>query len=98
MVALGVLVGPDYRAILVALRGATGVPCAVSEEDRKFIPVGVTSTVPKGTEQAAQTQEKTGTPDGPAETGTLAVSSIPDGAEVYADGAFVGNAPAPHLS
>jgi predicted acylesterase/phospholipase RssA len=28
------------------------------------------------------------------EAGTIAVNSVPDGAEVYVDGSFVGNAPA----
>ena len=35
----------NYRAILMALRGATGAPVAVSEEDRKYVPTGVQATV-----------------------------------------------------
>ena len=37
----------NYRAILVALQGTTGLPVAVSEQDRPQIPVGVkTETAP----------------------------------------------------
>src|SRR5262245_31734110 len=31
----------NYRAVLVALRGATGAPTSVSPEDRKFVPANV---------------------------------------------------------
>lgn len=81
----------NYRAILVALQSVSGVAVAVSEKDREFIPVGLTTTVTKEPEQA---------PGKPAEAatkteaiGTVQVASNPDGADVYADGAFVGNAP-----
>jgi PEGA domain len=85
----------NYRAILVALQGATGVPVAVSEEDRKFIPVGVTSTVASTAPSAKNPQPQTGASSKEAApTGTVTVTCSPDGADVYADGAFVGNAPA----
>ena len=38
----------NYRAILVALQGVSGVPVAVGEKDREFIPVGVKTDVAKG--------------------------------------------------
>src|SRR5882762_9520806 len=38
----------NYRAILVALQGVTGVPVAVGEKDREFVPVGVKTDVTKG--------------------------------------------------
>lgn len=31
----------NYRAILVALKSATGAPLSVSEEDRKYVPAGL---------------------------------------------------------
>jgi hypothetical protein len=31
----------NYRAVLMALRGATGAPVAVGEEDRKYVPTGI---------------------------------------------------------
>lgn len=94
----GVLLQGDkdnYRAILVALQSVTRVPVSVSEKDREFIPVGTTTTVVKegqGTkpgEQAATQPASAST-----ETGTIAVTSVPDGADVYSDGAFIGNCPA----
>ncbi len=92
----------NYRAILVALQGVTGAPVAVGEKDREFIPVGLTTSVAKG-----ETPESKGKGElkeasmssvpaaAPAETtGTVNVSSTPDGADVYVDGQFFGNAPA----
>src|SRR5579884_957139 len=35
----------NYRAMLVALQGVTGAPVSVSEKDRDFVPVGVTTNV-----------------------------------------------------
>jgi hypothetical protein len=91
----------NYRAILVALQSVSGVPVAVSEKEREFIPVGVTTNVTKGSEESAKSAAKpaeapakaepTATPAGA--TGTVQVVSNPDGADVYSDGAFVGNAP-----
>jgi hypothetical protein len=44
----------NYRAMLVALQGVTGVPVSVSEKEREFVPVGVKSDTVK----AAETAEK----------------------------------------
>src|SRR5713226_6424418 len=41
----------NYRAILVALQGVTGVPVVVGEKDREFVPMGVKTDVTKGGEQ-----------------------------------------------
>ncbi|HEV2022986.1 MAG TPA: PEGA domain-containing protein, partial [Terriglobales bacterium] len=38
--------------------------------------------------------QKSAAPSDSQQTGTVTVTSAPDGADVYADGAFVGNAPA----
>jgi hypothetical protein len=93
----------NYRAILVSLQGVTGVPVAVGEKDREFVPVSVRAEVTKGEEEkdakekAAEnkpTESKT-TQNQPAEPkGTVNVSSNPSGADVLVDGEFVGNAPA----
>jgi hypothetical protein len=90
----------DYRAILVALQGVTGVPVSVSEKEREFIPVGVKTEVAKGApeEEAAKGTSGENKPaeNPPAEsaTGIVNVSSNPPGADVSVDGEFVGNSPA----
>jgi hypothetical protein len=77
----------NYRAILMALKSATGAPLAVSEKDREFAPTGVQSTVVK---KGNQTPVENATQK---ETGKLSISSEPNGAEVYVDGQFSGNTP-----
>jgi hypothetical protein len=85
----------NYRAIIVALQSVTGVSVAVSEKDRQFIPVGTTTTVVREAEETKPVaQGAAQAPPTPNDTGTVAVTSVPDGADVYADGAFVGNCPA----
>jgi len=89
----------NYRAILVALQGVTGVPVVVGEKDREFVPVGVKTDITKGSEQAQGQQAKTAeakASSAPAEAGkgTINVSSSPSGADVSLDGNFVGNCPA----
>jgi len=89
----------NYRAILVALQGVTGVPVAVGEKDREFIPVGVKTDVSKETEEQKGSQEKTAetkTASAPPEVrnGGVNVSSNPAGADISVDGDFVGNSPA----
>jgi len=87
----------NYRAILVALQGVTGVAVSVSEKDREFVPVGVKSEVTRGHEKeyeaTAETDTKGSTPTD-APRGTVNVSSTPSGADVSVDGNFVGNSPA----
>jgi len=80
----------NYRAILVALQSVSGVPVSVSEKEREFIPVGVTTNVTKGpTQEAGETAA-------PSDAGatTVNLSSTPEGVDVYVDGQFVGNSPA----
>ncbi|HET7207037.1 MAG TPA: PEGA domain-containing protein [Terriglobales bacterium] len=95
----------NYRAILVALQGVTGVPVAVGEKDREFVPVSVRTEVTKGEGEGKNAKEKTAenksTETKPAESvaaeatkGTVNVSSNPTGADVLVDGDFVGNSPA----
>ena len=40
----------NYRAILVALQGVSGVPVSVAEKEREFVPVGVATATTKGDE------------------------------------------------
>ncbi len=89
----------NYRAILVALQGVTGVPVSVAEKEREFVPVGVKSDVTKGVEENKETREKATekqTASSPSEAvkGTVNVASNPVGADVLVDGDFVGNSPA----
>lgn len=88
----------NYRAILVALQGVTGVPVAVGEKDREFIPVGVKTDVSKETEEQKESQEKTAATKAAsapeAQNGGVNVSSNPAGADISVDGDFVGNSPA----
>jgi hypothetical protein len=85
----------NYRAILVALQGVTGVPVSVSEKERGFIPVGVTTSIAKEPAETQTGEEKPpASPTQESATGTVNVTSNPDGAEVYADGQFVVNCPA----
>ena len=94
----GVLLQGDkdnYRAILIALQSVTGVPVSVSEKDREFIPVGTTTTVVKEEDRTKSGEQSASEPASQATAkGTIAVISIPDGGDVYADGAFIGNCPA----
>lgn len=94
----GVLLQGDkdnYRAILVALQSVSGVPVSVSEKDRGYIPVGVTTAVAKESETTNPPVQSTPQPPTQAaDSGTVAVNSVPEGAEVFADDAFVGNCPA----
>lgn len=86
----------NYRAILVALQGVSGVPVSVGEKDREFVPVTVKTTVAKESEEsktAGQTSAGAAAPKEEA-TGTVAVSTVPDGADVYVDEQFYGNSPA----
>lgn len=88
----------NYRAVLVALRGVTGALISVAEEDRKYVPANVEVIVAKESEKKdgkggdSKASSKTG--EQPAPTGTIKITSNPEGADVKVDGSFVGNAPA----
>jgi hypothetical protein len=56
----GVLLQADkdnYRGVLMALRGVTGAPVAVSEEERKYVPTGIETVVTKK-EETKKEKEK----------------------------------------
>jgi|ERR1700683_248949 len=87
----------NYRAILVALQGVTGVPVSVGEKDREFIPVGVRTDVSKASEEdsgAKKSTDASGDASSSSTKGKVNVSSTPPSADVYVDGNFVGNSPA----
>ena len=107
----GVLLQGDkgnFRAILVALQGVTGVPVSVGDKDRNEIPAGVNTQTVK-TEESAQQADKPAVSDESTNTSTateasnitaaeaeamIALVSTPVGADVMVDDAFVGNSPA----
>jgi hypothetical protein len=85
----------NYRAILVALQGVTGVPVSVGEKEREFVPVGVKTQVTKGSDEETPPATKGDAPAAHDQgTGTVLMTSVPDSADVFVDGAFVGNSPA----
>jgi hypothetical protein len=91
----GVLLQGDkdnYRGILVALQGVTGVPVSVAEKEREFVPVGVKTDVTKGQSEEkagkARAAESKSAESAAAELakGAVNVSSNPVGADVLMDG------------
>lgn len=85
----------NYRAMLVALQGVTGAPVSVAEKERGFVPVGVTTNVAKDENEGkvvhASSKDTVATGD---VTGTVSVTTTPQGADVYVDDQFYGNSPA----
>jgi hypothetical protein len=79
----------NYRAILQALESTTHAPLSVSEKDRQFVPATVKASVVKDTDEEKADVK----PVAKKETGTLSVTSEPNGAEVYIDNEFAGNTP-----
>ena len=67
----------NYRAIMTALEGASGAPVSVSEKDREFVPGLANVRTVKEAEA----------------TGSVAVTSTPDGADITVDDKFVGSTP-----
>jgi hypothetical protein len=90
----------NYRAILVALQGVTGVAVSVAEKDREFVPVGVRADVVKDQPEQTAENKTGGESNGPKPSdsteakGTVNLVSTPTGADVLVDGRFVGNTPA----
>jgi hypothetical protein len=85
----------NYRAVLVALKGATGAPISVAPDDRKYVPANVEVTVADNPEKEGKgKKESTDAAEPVVKTGTVKISSEPAGAELTVDGAFVGNTPA----
>jgi hypothetical protein len=105
----GVLLQGDksnFRAILVALQGVTGVPISVGDKDRNEIPAGITTQAVKAEEPAKEPTKAaseqanttsavaTGTVTAAEAEAIIALISTPAGADVTVDDAFLGNAPA----
>lgn len=84
----------NYRALLVALQGVSGAPVVVSEKDRQYVPVGVSTAVAKESEQKGGSTKNEVATNTESAIGTVSVNTSPDGADVYADDQFCGNAPA----
>ena len=98
----------NFRAIIVALQGVTGVPVSVGEKDRSEIPAGIavqTAKQPEEVKASAQPEQKApvaavaetaAVPSvaSPAAPELLMVASNPAGAEIYLNESFVGNTPA----
>ena len=82
--------------MLVALQGVTGAPVSVAEKERSFVPVGVTTTVTKNSQESAPPQTPAAAMSAlPADSsGTVTLTTTPDGADIYVDGQFNGNSPA----
>jgi hypothetical protein len=88
----------NYRAILHAMKSATGANVAINEEDRKYV-VGLADTGPAPEPSQSEAIQASSAQTIPSfveanQTGRLTVESSPEEADVYVDGAFVGNAPA----
>jgi len=83
----------NYQAVLTALHGATGAPVAVSEEDRRYVPIGVETVTAKKEEGGKKSEGEAAAPAEGA-SGTVKVTSQPEGADIWVDALFVGSAPA----
>jgi hypothetical protein len=99
----------NFRAIIVALQGVTGLPVSVGDKDRNEIPAGINTQVAKADEpkdeKAAAKQSSEAAPSNAASKeaeavtvsaaeAVIALVSTPVGADVNVDDAFVGSAPA----
>ena len=82
----------DYRGILVALQGVTGAAVSVSEKEREFVPVGLTTNVTKSTESYAENKVSESVPV-TTSSALMDISSTPAGADIEVDGKFVGSTP-----
>jgi hypothetical protein len=85
----------NYRAVLVALQGVTNVAISVAEKDREFVPVGVKTDVTRNSEEPENASQAPAQPAAPADaSGTVTLTTTPDGADVFVDDQFLGNSPA----
>jgi hypothetical protein len=77
----------DYRAILLALEGATRAPLSVIDKDREFLPESLQATVVKEADEAdVKAAAK-------KDSATLSLTSKPSGVDVYVDNTFAGSTP-----
>jgi hypothetical protein len=90
----------NFRAIIVALQGVTGLPVSVGDKDRNEIPAGINTQVaksadePKDAPPSPSSGTQTETVTASEAEALIALVSTPVGADVNVDDAFVGNAPA----
>ena len=80
----------NYKSMLVALKGVSEVPISVAESEAKYVPAGVEISQVKESKDNKEKNAKSNE----SEKATISVTSKPDGADIYVDDAFVGNAPA----
>ena len=91
----------NYRSLLLGLQGVTGMPVAVSDKEREYVPVGLTLAVasdPTKTQTQNTERDPKGVEQSPAPptvtSATLAIETNPSGADIYVDDQFFGNSPA----
>jgi hypothetical protein len=85
----------NYRAVLMALRGVTGAPIAVAEDDRKYVPSGIETAAAVSPEKVAQGPEPVKATPQPAAPETVQAPPRPEAAQSAGDDFFVASAPAP---
>ena len=98
----------NFRAIIVALQGVTGLPISVGDKDRNEIPAGISMQTAKNVDESKESKPApakeapvNAAADPPANNVTvaeaeamIALVSTPVGADINVDNAFVGSAPA----
>ena len=86
----------NYQAILQALQSVTNLPIGINQSDRNSLPLGlrtipnVSVEPPSAAKRAAQTVSQ----PSEAQYGSLVITSDPQDADVFVDGAYVGITPA----
>jgi hypothetical protein len=86
----------NYQAILQALQSVTNLPIGINQSDRNSLPLGLRTIPNVGGEipTAAKGAAPPASPPAEAEYGSLAITSDPQDADVFVDGAYVGITPA----
>ena len=88
----------NYRAVLMALRGVTGAPIAVAEDDRKYVPSGIETAAAVSPGKVAQGPEPGKAAPQPAAPETVQAPPRPAAAQSAGDDFFVASAPAPAVN
>lgn len=70
----------NYRGVLMALRGATGAPIAVAEDDRKYVPIGIQTVVAESQEKSAGEPKSGNGTSAPAAESKPATPTLTEGA------------------
>ncbi len=84
----------NYKAILIALERVMPSPVSVEHKERQSIPPGIDTLLANNSAADNDSEHRPAAFAWPApDTGTVKVISNPDGADLYADGQFMGNCP-----